>query len=73
MAEVVQKIVCGRFNISSLRLFAYFSATFLIPYFLALFLVAIPMLVLEAVLGHLMQKGCLTAWNLTPIFRGMNE
>ncbi|KAH7347349.1 creatine transporter [Plectosphaerella cucumerina] len=40
-----------------------YGLQFFIPYFIALFLIGIPILILEIVIGQAYRAGCVTAWN----------
>ena len=40
-----------------------YGLQFFIPYFIALFLIGIPILTLQIVIGQTYRAGCVTAWN----------
>jgi hypothetical protein len=50
--------------------FLYFIGVFLIPYFVFLFLVGIPLVFMEMCVGQFTSSGPLTCWTMAPIFRG---
>ncbi|XP_041467918.1 sodium- and chloride-dependent GABA transporter 2-like isoform X1 [Lytechinus variegatus] len=47
------------------------GGAFLIPYFICLFIGGIPLLILEIGLGQYTNQGGITAWNISPIFKGI--
>ncbi|XP_071502578.1 sodium- and chloride-dependent betaine transporter-like isoform X2 [Diadema antillarum] len=47
------------------------GGAFLIPYFICLFIAGIPLLILEIGLGQYTNQGGITAWGISPIFRGI--
>lgn len=44
---------------------------FLIPWLLSIFLMGIPMFVLEVSLGQFLNTGGICIWNLVPMFKGI--
>ena len=49
------------------------SGAFLIPYFLTLFCIGTPIYFLEVSLGQRFSCGGLSLWNVSPLFKGMNN
>ncbi|KAK7024560.1 hypothetical protein SK128_016326 [Halocaridina rubra] len=47
------------------------GGAFLIPYLLMLFLVGIPLFLLETAVGQFSSSGCLTLYNVCPVFKGI--
>nr|ACZ98831.1 proline transporter short variant [Chilo suppressalis] len=46
------------------------GGAFLIPYFLTLFLCGIPLVYLETTLGQFASAGCISVFNINPLFKG---
>ena len=46
---------------------------FLIPWLLSIFLMGIPMFVLEVSLGQFLNTGGICIWNLVPMFKGKHS
>lgn len=51
-------------------IFVYVSGAFLIPYFLTLFICGIPLVYLETTLGQFASAGCVSVFNINPLFKG---
>jgi SNF family Na+-dependent transporter len=47
------------------------GGVFLIPYFIFLILIGIPLVLLEMSVGQFTSTGPLTSWRMTPLFRGI--
>lgn len=74
--EFIFALVGGAIGLGNIWRFPYLcyrngGGVFLIPYFIFLFLGAIPIFLLEVSLGQFMQSGAITAWNLVPAFKGI--
>ncbi|XP_076823831.1 sodium- and chloride-dependent betaine transporter-like [Clavelina lepadiformis] len=52
--------------------FKYGGGAFLIPYILAVVVLAIPLTILEVSLGQSVQKGVIASWATIPIFKGIS-
>ena len=50
-----------------------FTAYYLVAYFIMLWLVAFPILILEVGLGQFMSQGGIMCWNIMPIMKGMYD
>ncbi|XP_072936313.1 sodium- and chloride-dependent glycine transporter 1-like [Epargyreus clarus] len=46
------------------------GGAFLIPYFITLFICGIPLVYLETTLGQFASAGCVSVFNITPLFKG---
>lgn len=46
------------------------AGAFLVPYLLFVFIGGIPVFFLEIALGQFMKQGGVSAWNITPLFKG---
>nr|VZI10603.1 unnamed protein product [Spirometra erinaceieuropaei] len=47
------------------------GGAFLLPYFISVFVVGIPLFFLEVSLGQLMSRGGIEAWNICPLLKGI--
>uniref|UniRef100_A0A0X3P9P4 Transporter n=1 Tax=Schistocephalus solidus TaxID=70667 RepID=A0A0X3P9P4_SCHSO len=47
------------------------GGAFLLPYFISVFVVGIPMFLLEVSVGQLMSRGGIEAWNICPLLKGI--
>ncbi|KAL3319021.1 hypothetical protein Ciccas_002321 [Cichlidogyrus casuarinus] len=47
------------------------GGAFLIPYFIMLFLCALPMFLMELLIGQHFQQGCIGVWDLCPLLKGI--
>ncbi|XP_071787088.1 sodium- and chloride-dependent glycine transporter 1-like [Asterias amurensis] len=47
------------------------GGAFLVPYLLMLFIAGIPLYIMEVGHGQFSSKGCIGAWSIAPIFRGL--
>ncbi|XP_076824914.1 sodium- and chloride-dependent GABA transporter 1-like [Clavelina lepadiformis] len=51
--------------------FKYGGGAFLLPYWLSVIVLAIPLLILDISLGQSIQKGVIASWSTVPIFKGI--
>ena len=49
----------------------YISGAFLIPYFLMLLLIGLPLFYMELAFGQYASLGAITIWKVAPLFKGM--
>ncbi|CAK8673315.1 unnamed protein product [Clavelina lepadiformis] len=51
--------------------FKYGGGAFLLPYWLSVLILAIPLLILEVSLGQSVRKGLMASWSTVPLFKGI--